>query len=442
MAGKRLLDVAALFNASRGVVQKHVALRAKQVDVYNRTSTLAKAVKNQTDRVTETAKAASFLASRLNESGPAWTSEAAQSPAESQGSQDGPIPSKESIEPSQTPKPKDGIEQDHFYERSTGNSSTDPIPEDDLEIQQEKADSYPLPDGTIPPAKSDLNVNPVDHEVISARPQDEIVKSPLGSTGLHPTSTNTSTSPSPVRKPLSAGSARQLQRQSELQIPSKSADALDDTTPGPLDMGHDEDSFFRQSKHTSPVLSSLPRVKMLKHTSSTQGGDSQLSEGQINSDSFYTVGPTESIPAVAAIPEQDEVPECVDTALFYSPRVAKLLGGKVQGSDQSALDLKGVKDTPIDHTGLAANKDQDTFNVRTSQENHPTIPEVEPDFKVETPKSSSIIKEDVEDLAQDISKDTYASRAQVRSGHVHKKQLLIADSEPGGHYFCTSRSHI
>ncbi len=149
MAGKRLLDVAALFNASRGVAQKHLALRARQVDVYNQTSTLAKAVKNQTDRVTETVKAASFLASRLNESGPAWTSEAPDTPAGSKTSPDGPIPSRESTEGGRVSNPKDGIEQDHFYERSTENSTTDPPPEEDLEIQQGEADRYPLPDGSI-----------------------------------------------------------------------------------------------------------------------------------------------------------------------------------------------------------------------------------------------------------------------------------------------------
>jgi len=433
MAGKRLLDVAALFNASRGVVQKHVALRARQLDVYNRTSTLAKAVKSQTDRVTETAKAASFFASRLNESAPAWTSDAAESPAESQGSQDVPIPSKESIDRSQASKPKNGIEQDHFYESSTENSSTDPIPGDDLTVQQEKADSYPLPDGTIPPTKSGLNVKLVDHKVIPSRSQDEAVKSTLGRAGLQPTSDSASTIPSPVRKPLSAGSARQLQRQSELQIPSKSADALDDPISSPLDIGHDGDSFYRKSTHTSPVLSSLPRVKMPKHTSSTQGADSQLSEGQINSDSFYTTRTSESIPAVAAVPEQDSVPEGVDTALFYSPRVARLLGGNVQGSKQSALDLKGVKDTPIDHTELAADKDQDTFNVRTSQEDHPTVPEGGSDLKLKVAKSSSIFGENVEDLATDLSKDISASQVQVRRIVCSKRRLLIADSEPGGH---------
>jgi hypothetical protein len=80
MAGKRLLDVAALFNASRAVAQKHLTLRSQQLETWNNTSSLAKAVKNQTDRVTETAKAASFLATRLNESAPSWTADDIPSP--------------------------------------------------------------------------------------------------------------------------------------------------------------------------------------------------------------------------------------------------------------------------------------------------------------------------------------------------------------------------
>jgi aarF domain-containing kinase len=414
MAGKRLLDVAALFNASRGVAQKHFALRARQVEVYNQTSTLAKAVKNQTDRVTETVKAASFLALRLNESGPAWTSEAADAPAGSRTNPHDPIPSKESTEGDQAPKPKDGIEQDHFYERSMGNSTIDSPPEDDLEIQQEKVDRYPLPDGTIPPAKSDLNAKLVDQEVFSARPQDEVVKTPLDNEGLQPTSSSASTIPSPARKPLSAELARKLQRQSELQIPSMTADALDNTVADPPEKGHDEDTFYRKSTHISPTLSSLPRIKLPKHTSSTQGVDSSIQEEQINSDSFYTAGPPESIPAVTAIPEQDEVPEGVDTALFYSPRVARLLGGKTQGFKQGNLELKGVEDTPIDQTVLAENKDQDTFNVRTSQEAYPAVVGDGASMHRSLTQKSAIPVEE-KDSDQDNSKASNPSELQVRT---------------------------
>ena len=72
MAGKRLLDAAKLFNAARSVGKQHFVLRQEQWDVYSRTSSLAKAVKNQTDRVTVTANAAYELAKRFNETESSW----------------------------------------------------------------------------------------------------------------------------------------------------------------------------------------------------------------------------------------------------------------------------------------------------------------------------------------------------------------------------------
>ncbi|GAB1744691.1 hypothetical protein NU219Hw_g2230t1 [Hortaea werneckii] len=72
MAGRRLIDAAKLFGASGNVAKQHLAVRRQQWDVYSRTSTLAKAVKNQTDRVTVTAAAALELAKRFNETGPSW----------------------------------------------------------------------------------------------------------------------------------------------------------------------------------------------------------------------------------------------------------------------------------------------------------------------------------------------------------------------------------
>src|SRR5690242_15028632 len=98
MAGRRLLDVAALFNASRGIVRQHIALRQQQFDVFTKTSSLAKAVKSQAKRYTETAKAASFLASRMNEDKPSWTYEATESTEAGSTSKDAPIPSASTAE--------------------------------------------------------------------------------------------------------------------------------------------------------------------------------------------------------------------------------------------------------------------------------------------------------------------------------------------------------
>ncbi|EOD46446.1 putative molecular chaperone protein [Neofusicoccum parvum UCRNP2] len=72
MAGRRLLDAAKLFNATRAVAKQHIALRSHQFDIYTKTSTVAKAVKNQTDRITVTARAAIALSQRFNEPPPSY----------------------------------------------------------------------------------------------------------------------------------------------------------------------------------------------------------------------------------------------------------------------------------------------------------------------------------------------------------------------------------
>lgn len=325
MAGKRLLDLATIFNATRGVAQKHVALRSRQVDVYNRTSTLARAVRNQTDRVTETVKAASILASRLNEEAPSWASDTADRTTGVPSRDTETIPRKETIEGKPVTESKSGIDQDHHYERSPKNAPIDPPSEGELDIQQEKADRYPLPDGTIPPAELDERAAPIDDDVISIRPQDEPHKKPLESDGLKPASSGTSTIPLPESQPLSSKSARVAQRDTEFQIPSKSADVSDVSASSPRNEGHDEETFVERSTHTSPDLSSLPRVKIPKHASDTQGPEAQV-DGALNPDTFHNTAKSAS----AVEPVQEELSEGVNTAVFHSSRIARSLGGRTQ----------------------------------------------------------------------------------------------------------------
>jgi aarF domain-containing kinase len=417
MAGKRLLDVAALFNASRGVAQKHVALRSRQLDVWSRTSTLAKAVKDQTDRVTETAKAASFLASRMNETTPAWAAEASSSASEK------PIPSTESTEAEGTQStPKEGVEQDHFYEPSTSNTSTDPVPTEDLDIKQEKAQRYPLADGTIPPADSSLNIPKRDKDVFSERPS-EPAKEPLqvGKNDLRPVSSGESTIPIPAGKgkATSADHARQLQRQFERQIPSQAADGEEGHSKDALAQGHDEDVSYNRSSHVSPVLSSLPRSKIPKHTENTQGNDEHVQSDGINADYYSSAAaPEDKIPSSAAVPEQEQTPEGVNTELFYSPRIARMLGGKTHGPQKPDLKLKATEQSvSAEQSTKAADLNQDTF----------PSPET-----VEAVKSSDARKtanEEVAELAADISKAAGSSSTSGVSfaGKKLTKQILITN---------------
>ena len=344
MSGKRLLDLVALFNATRGVAQKHVALRARQLDVYNRTSTLAAAVRNQTERVTETARAARVLAGRLNENTPAWAE--AEIPRESGKASDA------------TQSSENGTKE----EQSTVNG---PVTEE-LEIQQEEATRDPLPDETILP--QDFPIDPT------------------------PPSSNH------ISEPLSSIKARTIQRQAETQIPSKTADAEGETID-PLVAGHDEDSFYKKYGHTSPTLSSLPRVKIPKHSSDVQTQDGNLGAGQINSESFYQARGTENNSersSVQAVSEQKQAPEGINTEIFRSPRVARSLGSIAQRQQKGELKWRAVQDTPIEPTNVSQGKDQDAFNITESSQKEPSSLKSSLGLPV-------IENESIEKLAEEIS---------------------------------------
>lgn len=442
MAGRRILDAAALFNASRAVTSKHVALRAHQFDVYSKTSSLAKAVKGQTDRVTLTVEAASALVRRFN--GPVTpysTSTHGLQTARTEGS----VPGKDGVARVNTDAVvKEGLEQDHFYERSDANSTIDPLPDGELGVKQEKANRHPLPDGSIPPAESNIAASNNGEDVFSTRSQTEPSNAPLATESgalersLEPQSSGRSSIPTPSKKDrqLSSEEAKILQRQAEAQIPAKAAEpppavasvpqtnASTNAETTKLGIGQEQDVFYSPSTTTTPVLSALPRVKVPKFTENTQESDEHISDGQINQDVFYSSlkhEQKEPVPQSQAVPEQDQPSEDMYANIFHSPRVARMLGshGKRRGSPD-ALELHGAKGTPVDRTSLSENRDQETFNVRTSaqEEPEPREPSVLPETRTSTKEGR---EEDVHKLAADLAKDALTSSssgAQVRIGCV------------------------
>lgn len=423
MAGRRLLDAAKLFNASRAVARQHIALRSQQLEVFNKTSSLAKAVRNQTDRVTLTAQAAIALSQRFNGPAPPYTT--ASAPHDHQQHEDASIPREETVVGGNAQGgTKQGLEQDHHYERSEGNATAEPLPEEELGVKQEEASRHPLPDGTIPPSGSELRAQPSGQDTFSERPVPEPAKEPLsaekqqGQDELRPVESDTSTIPIPGAKhKLSAHDARRLQRQAEFQIPSVSTDAhsspSSETRTTELNDGHDRDVYYEPSKHVTSEYSSLPRAKIPKNTQNTQGGDEHVKDEQINSDVFYSPRDNnrqQQIPEQVAVPEQEEVPEGVNLDVFHSPRVARMLGGRRSGSGPG-LQLKAAGRTPIDRTGLASGMDQDTFNVRTSGSTAPAAPEW---LKAEsTTPSAPQVDEDIQSLAADMAKDAQGAPSTV-----------------------------
>ena len=66
MSGRRLLDAIQVLNVAKSVATKHLAVRQRQLDLFTRTSSLTKGIKEQADGLVLTAQAAADLASRFN----------------------------------------------------------------------------------------------------------------------------------------------------------------------------------------------------------------------------------------------------------------------------------------------------------------------------------------------------------------------------------------
>ena len=220
---------------------------------------------------------------------------------------------------------------DHHYERSTGNSAVDAVPQEDLDIAQEKAKREPLPDGTIPPNESPINTSPADPQSFSTRPITESNQDPLETVspqeGLKVASSRRTTIPEPkaASTGLSSEEARILQRQSESQIPARPAEPPEASEFG---VEQEQDVFYQPPGTTSPVLSALPRIRVPKVEWDVQGGDPHI-PGGTNPDVYYSG--RESAPVSG-----DEPTEEMLSQLFQSSKVSRILGAKEKPSSRGA----------------------------------------------------------------------------------------------------------
>ncbi len=421
MSGKRLLDAAALFKATRSVASKYAALRTHQFDAYQKTSSLAKALKGQTDRVTLTVKAASALAGRVQQSSDNYSTQPSSQPSDTQRPQ---VPSHDSVQsPGSAPAGKEGLQQDHFYERSQQNSTTQPAPEHDIGVKQETAKRYPLADGTIPPSESNLTPSTPDKDSFSTLQQTEPHKIPLNEehqptkANLEPTSSGETSIPDPSNEPSAPPpeEARKLQREAEKQIPSQAAEP----PPPELGVGQEQDVFYIPSPEAGRVLSALPRVKLPKNTVDEQNSVSRVADEGINPDVYYSSAPDgqeQAVPEQQAIPQQNEPSEEMYSELFHSPKVAKILKGTPKPADSSkGLNLKGVKGTPIKGDNSRPRGDPESFNIRPTAEAGKVETETQR-FSDPTASSQDSTKDDIQTLAADIAGD--ASQASANANGV------------------------
>lgn len=335
MAGRRFVDAAKLFQASKSIASKHITLRTQQFEAYQKTSTLAKAVKNQTDRVTLTAAAAIALYQRSNEAAPTYT-KAAPNRASTQHAD---IPRKETVE-RQAPihDVREGLQQDHHYDRSGQATATQPPPEHELDIEQAKAPRHTLPDGTIPSAGVTLVQGEKNQDTFSSRPVSEAPKKPLvdeqgtqtrqKGEGLKPAESAQSTIPLP-------GQPRGDTSDAPEPIPAHANDFQPSTNTSKIQSllaGHDRDVFYTRSVESQPEVSAQPRTRIPKEPADKQGSDSHVEDDRLNQDVFYATprpGQKQSQraePVQAAVSAEEEIPEGINTDVFHSKRVARMLG--------------------------------------------------------------------------------------------------------------------
>lgn len=412
MAGRRLVDAAKLFNASKSVAQKHIALRSNQFDAYSKTSTLARAVKNQTDRVTLTAAAAIELSKRFSEEAPSYARAAAQQAA---GAPNGNIPREDTVKrDAPADISREVLEQDHHYEPSEQNTTVQPTPEAELEVEQKVAPRRPLPDGTIPSAG--VTLEPEEEkgqDTFSERPIPEAPKAPLAEEqkeqprqeddGIRPVESDESTIPLPGKpRGVSSAAAESItSHANDLQQPHKSEQIQR------LEKGHDRDVFYSRSVEAQAPPSSQPRIRLPKHTETKQASDEHLDDKQLNQDVFYSTRGADKQKVASrqdSVTEQEELPEGVNTDVFHSTRIAQMLGSDPY-SRKEHIQRRAPSKNPFIPPQYQAGHGH---ALATSKPSQP--PEQTPPQSVE-PQQGKTSEKEMQELASQLAQDAQSNES-------------------------------
>jgi len=401
MAGRRLVDAAKLFNASKSITQKHIALRSNQLEKFNKTSSLAKAVKNQTDRVTLTAAAAIELSKRFSEEAPAYARAAAQQATGTSKPHEG-IPRRETVErDTGAARKEEGLQQDHHYEPSERNSAVRSPPKAELEIEQKEAPRRPLPDGTIPTSGATLEEER-GQDTFSDRPVGEAPKEPLidekhdparhEDEGIKPVESDETTIPLP-------GQPRGKSSAVTEAIPAHANDVQRTPTSSrvqDLQKGHDRDVFYSRSAGSQPTPSSLPRAQIPNHTATTQASDEHVDDRQLNQDVFYKQD-TRQVPS-----EQEELPEGINTNVFHSTRVKEMLGSD-PNSRRAHTKRRGPSTNPFIPPQYQAGHGHDAATRKQAQPQKPDPPA--------QPAQTQTTEKEMQNLASQLAQDAQSSTA-------------------------------
>lgn len=420
MAGRRFVDAAKFFQASRSIASKHITLRSQQFEAYQKTSTLAKAVRSQTDRVTLTAAAAISLYQRSNEAAPTYTKAAPERPTAT-SPQHADIPRKETLERQEPAHDvREGLKQDHHYDRSGQTTAAQPPPGQDLDVEQAEAPRRPLPDGTIPPTGVILGQEK-GLDTFSERPVSEARKDPLVNEqntqlrqkdkDIEPVESTESTIPLPGHpRGTSSGATEPIPAHADDQQPETKSSKIQS-----LLQGHDKDVFYTRSVESQPESSAQPQSQIPSETADRQGSSAHVEEARLNQDVFYATSKpgqqqqqqqrSEEI-VQAAPPLEEEIPEGINTDVFHSKRVARMLGQDRYSRKEylGSTVSKGTRRHPLDDRPMV----QHNHNVEP-QSSHPAQPQT-PVQATETAQPS-VTEQEIQGFASELAKDVETQTA-------------------------------
>ncbi|MCJ1383590.1 hypothetical protein MMC17_006704 [Xylographa soralifera] len=411
-----------------------------EFDNYKKTSSLAKVIETQASKMTHTAKAATVLAGRLNEHRSRYSTVPEKSRSIIQTS----LSSSESVRGhSGNEWNHEGLQQDHFYRRSEDNSANQPVPREALDIQQEEAKETPLPDGTIPMVEVTDGRLESGRDVFSALSQSAPRDQPLA-TGqqshvlkLGALGRSSALNGGQKMTEPQAGEARELQRQSEAQIPAQPAEPPPNKAPAQHDalfeeselaIDQEKDVYYSRASESSPVFSSLPRVKIPKVTKATQASCDNVPDSEINQDVYYSSrseDDSNNVLGVRAELQKEPVSDEMYSEIFHNPRVAKLLGGRRKGNlGANSLNLPGPQrlDSEQTKTVKEVNSDtlitQDLMDGEVAAKSKPEIPQA-PNSAI--PEKDNDVHQLVADIAREAQMD--ASEAQNISEELTSPQV-------------------
>ena len=373
------MDFNTLLRASLVIASKQCGLQARQFDVYNKSSSLANAIKRQSDSAKTIIETASILTQQFSTAVPSYSTRVGKERGEEIA-----IPSPESVTVDQKDAvPKQGIEQDHFYEWSQKNTTTQPILDGELEFEQNQATQTPLPDGTILPRNSDSagimqGTTLVPESYIAGSPKHSPEYSLHGQAiiGISKGQGDNSILAQSDNHAF-IDRRRDLQYQAESQRPEWStnspplgpikAHAGDWNDSVDVDQGHGFSGSSNQG--TSSVLSSLPRIPAA--TNHTRESTGSVHDEEIYQDVHYLLSRRSEkrlIPKAQSAPIQELFSDNIDTEITHSPNIAEMSSGGPndrflpgETKSQRPSDAGPSQNEPVEAVG------DDSFSERKGQ---------------------------------------------------------------------------